>query len=194
MAQPVPTTEPRRPRTVPRGWYAVGAALAASGLVGALVLGLAAAGVARDGKVSALPSDGAMTVPEHRFAVWVDADVPTGSTGDDLGVTCTLTPRGGPAIEVPPLRNQSANVMGWHLVALSADGSTRDWTGTPATLACASADADLAGATWGTGKQPQILGVLALSAGALVVGTGGVTLGALAALLVWFLRRRSLSR
>ena len=150
-----------------------------------------AAGLARDAKVTRLPSNGAMTVPDHRFAVWVDADVPSGRTGEDLGVTCVLTPQGGPAIDVPALRNQSATVTGWHLVALSADGSTRDWVGTSATLFCRSTDPELAQAAWGTGKQPQVLGVLALAAGALVVGTGGVILGVFAVLLVWFLQRRA---
>ncbi|WP_262851090.1 hypothetical protein [Mumia quercus] len=191
MSPPVPLNEPRRPRRVSGGWYAVGAVIAVIGLVGALLLGLASAGLARDAKVTRLPSDGAMTVPEHRFAVWVDADVPSGSTGEDLGVTCTLTPQGGPAIDVPALRNQSAAVTGWHLVALSADGATRDWVGAPATLSCRSTDPELAQAGWGTGKQPQVLGVIVLAVAALVVGTGGVVLGALAALLVLFLRRRA---
>lgn len=194
MAPPVPHSEPRRPRRVSGRWYAIGAVIALLGLVGALVLGLASAGLARDAKVTRLSGDGAMTVPDHRFAVWVDAGVPSGSTGEDLGVTCVLTPQGGPTIDVPTLRNQSATATGWHLVALSADGSTRDWVGTPATLSCRSTDPELAQAAWGTGKQPQILGVLALAVGALVVGTGGVVLGVLVALLVWFLQRRARQR
>ncbi|MFD1824723.1 MULTISPECIES: hypothetical protein [Mumia] len=177
-----------------RAWYGVGVALALVGVVGAVMLGLAAAGVARDAEVTRLPADGALTVPDHRFAVWVKADVPSDSTGDDLGVSCALTPEGGPTLDVPALRNQSASVVGWHLVALSAKDSLRTWEGAPATLSCGAEDARLTDAQWGTGKQPQVLGVLALSVGALLVGTGGVVLGVFAALLVWFLRRRSAQR
>ncbi|MGH1564018.1 hypothetical protein [Mumia sp. DW29H23] len=183
------TSGPRRRRRPSRGWYAVGAVLAAVGIVGAVLLGLAAAGVARDAEVTPLPDDGTLTLTENRFAVWVRADVPSGSTGEDLGVACDVVPQGGPVIEVPALRNQSAALDGWHLVALSARDSTSDWVGVPATLSCDATDAGLADATWGTGKQPQVLGVLALSLGALGFGVGGVVAGALAALLVWFLRR-----
>lgn len=189
MSHPAgPTSAPRR-RALSRGWYAVGAVVAAFGIVGAVLLGLAAAGVARDAEVTALPDDGAITVTDHRFAVWVRADVPSGTTGTDLGVSCDLVPHGGPVIKVPALRNQSATLDGWHLVALSARDSTRDWAGDSATLSCDPTDARLADATWGTGQQPQVLGVLVLSLGALAFGVGGVVAGALAALLVWFLRR-----
>ncbi|KAA1424561.1 hypothetical protein FE697_001125 [Mumia zhuanghuii] len=172
-----------------RAWYGVGLALAVIGIVGAVLLGLAAVGVARNAEVTSLPPDGSLNVPVNRFAVWVEADVPAGSTGADLGVTCDLLPQGGAVIEVPAFRNQSASVGDWHLVALSATDSTSDWAGVPATLSCESTDPRLADATWGTGKQPQVLGVLALSLGALAIGVGGVVVGALAALLVWFLRR-----
>ncbi|MBW9209671.1 hypothetical protein KV100_08380 [Mumia sp. zg.B21] len=192
MVQPVTSREPRRPRRLSRGWYAVGAVIALVGLAGALVLGLGAVGVARDAAVTALPDDSSVTVTKNRLAVWVRADVPAEATGADLGVACDLIPQGGPVIEVPALRNQSAAVGGWHLVALSARDSTTGWVGTEATLSCDATDPRLATATWGTGKQPQVLGVVALSLGALAFGVGGVVVGTLAALLVWLARRRTL--
>ncbi|WP_370616705.1 hypothetical protein [Mumia sp. Pv 4-285] len=173
-----------------RAWYAVGLALAVIGIVGAVLLGLAAAALARDAEVHALPDDGTVTIDAHRLAVWVHADVPAGTTGDDLGVMCDVVPQGGPLIEVPALVNQSAEINGWHLVALSARDSTSEWSGIPATLSCESTDGRLADATWGTGRQPQVIGVLALSLGAMAFGVGGVLVGALAVLVVWLLRRR----
>lgn len=175
---------------ISRGWYAVGGVLAAVGIVGAVVLGLLAVSLAKDAAITRLPDDATITLTDERFAVWARADVPSDATGADLGVRCVVMPQGGAPVGVPPLQNQSAHINGWHLVALSSPDSLDGWDGTPALLTCTADDDRLAGATWGTGAAPHVLGVIGLAIAAFVVGVGGVVLGALATLVVWLVRRR----
>ncbi|PJJ47857.1 hypothetical protein CLV56_4116 [Mumia flava] len=203
----------RRPAA---GWYAVGAVIATLGVIGALALGVGTLVIAVSARPEPVGPAGTFTMPRGDLAVWVRADglermtdridgMPSGMPGDgsdpsdggptgaELGVTCMVAPSGDAtlATEVPALRYDRAEFDDWHLVAVLPQADARHFAGDKMQIACSSRTPLLAEAEWATGSKPALLWLIVLIGGAFLVGVGGLAVGAVAALVVWLLRRRS---